>query len=108
MLKKRITEISNEFLLWYEDTRKKCVEINEAVKIEGYDPSTYPFVIWNEHDFRTQLAFDIINKINKVKREDIHFEFRLKKNLFQFNKMHEQWNDGIEKILCGIYIAEPQ
>ena len=99
MLKKRITEIANDLLIWYEEAREKCLKIDNSAKFKGFNESTYPYVIWNEHDFRTQLAFDIINKINEVKREDIHFEFRLKKNLFQFNKMHEQWNDGIEKIL---------
>jgi hypothetical protein len=78
---------------------------NASKPFKHSEKEDYPFVLWNESDFRTRLAHELINMLG----EDyfIHTEFPLKKGLFSYKKggklvydrLGDKWDDVISIIL---------
>ncbi len=101
-LKTNLKQICTDFLEWYKNGREEVLNQSKTItEIPDFDESTYPCIIWNENDFRTQLAFDFLKNNAKLpfKREDYHFQFKLKKNLFRFEQeVNERWNHGLSEL----------
>ena len=71
---------------------------NASKPFKRSEKDEYPFVLWNESDFRTRLAHELINMLG----DDyfIHTEFPLKKGLlFKDDKFKNKWDNAIDVIL---------
>lgn len=70
---------------------------NASKPFKRSEKDEYPFVLWNESDFRTRLAHELINMLG----DDyfIHTEFSLKKGLFKDDKFKNKWDNAIDVIL---------
>ena len=70
---------------------------NTSKPFKQSEEKDYPFVLWNESDFRTRLAHELINMLGEG--YFIHTEFPLKKGLFKYDESRNKWDNVISIIL---------